>query len=170
MKSSQPGNNVGTPIKIEDPNQFVPLNTDPTEVQDKRNRVSGGTISFLKFAEWIFFTCFKHVIIISYSCRSDVEISDNTSTNVMWCLRLICFSSDKRAAQRRSHDSRTQISVISRHSRGHHSRASEYIFSLVMFVTVMQKIFLFELFAVATYLIYFIKQTNLSSYSPLIVP
>lgn len=51
MKSSQPGNNVGTPIKIEDPNQFVPLNTDPTEVQDKRNRVSGGTISFLKFAE-----------------------------------------------------------------------------------------------------------------------
>ncbi|CAG05047.1 unnamed protein product [Tetraodon nigroviridis] len=39
MKSSQPGNNVGTPIKIEDPNQFVPLNTDPTEVQDKRNRI-----------------------------------------------------------------------------------------------------------------------------------
>lgn len=40
MKSSQPGNSVGTPIKIEDPNQFVPLNTDPTEVKDKRNRVS----------------------------------------------------------------------------------------------------------------------------------
>uniref|UniRef100_A0A671VFI2 Adducin 3 (gamma) b n=1 Tax=Sparus aurata TaxID=8175 RepID=A0A671VFI2_SPAAU len=39
MKSSQPGNSVGTPIKIEDPNQFVPLNTDPTEVQDKRNRI-----------------------------------------------------------------------------------------------------------------------------------
>lgn len=39
MKSSQPGNNAGTPIKIEDPNQFVPLNTDPTEVQDKRNRI-----------------------------------------------------------------------------------------------------------------------------------
>ncbi|KAM3605796.1 uncharacterized protein V6R79_004935 [Siganus canaliculatus] len=39
MKSSQPGNNIGTPIKIEDPNQFVPLNTDPTEVQDKRNRI-----------------------------------------------------------------------------------------------------------------------------------
>uniref|UniRef100_A0A669CEG6 Adducin 3 (gamma) b n=1 Tax=Oreochromis niloticus TaxID=8128 RepID=A0A669CEG6_ORENI len=38
MKSSQPGNSVGTPIKIEDPNQFVPLNTDPTEVLDKRNR------------------------------------------------------------------------------------------------------------------------------------
>uniref|UniRef100_A0A671VHD1 Adducin 3 (gamma) b n=1 Tax=Sparus aurata TaxID=8175 RepID=A0A671VHD1_SPAAU len=32
-------NSVGTPIKIEDPNQFVPLNTDPTEVQDKRNRI-----------------------------------------------------------------------------------------------------------------------------------
>lgn len=41
MKSSQPGTNIGTPIKIEDPNQFVPLNTDPTEVLDKRNRVSG---------------------------------------------------------------------------------------------------------------------------------
>ncbi|XP_044070691.1 gamma-adducin-like [Siniperca chuatsi] len=39
MKSSQPGNSIGTPIKIEDPNQFVPLNTDPTEVLDKRNRI-----------------------------------------------------------------------------------------------------------------------------------
>lgn len=51
MKSSQPGNNVGTPIKIEDANQFVPLNTNPAEVQDKRNRVSGGIIYLLKFAE-----------------------------------------------------------------------------------------------------------------------
>uniref|UniRef100_A0A3P9HYH4 Adducin 3 (gamma) b n=1 Tax=Oryzias latipes TaxID=8090 RepID=A0A3P9HYH4_ORYLA len=39
MKSSQPGNNAGTPIKIEDPNQFVPLNTNPNEVLDKRNRI-----------------------------------------------------------------------------------------------------------------------------------
>ncbi|XP_074502193.1 gamma-adducin-like [Sebastes fasciatus] len=39
MKSSQPGYSIGTPIKIEDPNQFVPLNTDPTEVLDKRNRI-----------------------------------------------------------------------------------------------------------------------------------
>ncbi|XP_034407769.1 adducin 3 (gamma) b [Cyclopterus lumpus] len=39
MKSSEPGNNIGTSIKIEDPNQFVPLNTDPTEVLDKRNRI-----------------------------------------------------------------------------------------------------------------------------------
>uniref|UniRef100_A0A7N6FK79 Class II aldolase/adducin N-terminal domain-containing protein n=1 Tax=Anabas testudineus TaxID=64144 RepID=A0A7N6FK79_ANATE len=39
MKSSQPGNSVGTPIRIEDPNQFVPLNTDPTEVLDKRNQI-----------------------------------------------------------------------------------------------------------------------------------
>ncbi|XP_069394996.1 adducin 3 (gamma) b isoform X2 [Paralichthys olivaceus] len=39
MKSSQPGNSMGTPIKIEDPNQFVPLNTNPTEVLDKRNRI-----------------------------------------------------------------------------------------------------------------------------------
>lgn len=46
MKSSQPGYSVGTPIKIEDPNQFVPLNTDPTEVLDKRNRVSWKMITF----------------------------------------------------------------------------------------------------------------------------
>ncbi|XP_075997840.1 adducin 3 (gamma) b [Genypterus blacodes] len=39
MKSSEPGNNFGTPIKIEDPNQFVPMNTNPTEVLDKRNRI-----------------------------------------------------------------------------------------------------------------------------------
>lgn len=50
MKSSQPGNSVGTPIKIEDPNQFVPLNTDPTEVQDKRNRVSWNIITFFHTA------------------------------------------------------------------------------------------------------------------------
>ncbi|XP_048406816.1 gamma-adducin isoform X1 [Stegostoma tigrinum] len=29
----------GTPIKIEDPNQFVPLNTDPREVHDRRNKI-----------------------------------------------------------------------------------------------------------------------------------
>uniref|UniRef100_A0A3Q2Y4I1 Adducin 3 (gamma) b n=1 Tax=Hippocampus comes TaxID=109280 RepID=A0A3Q2Y4I1_HIPCM len=39
MKSSEPGKSIGTPIKIEDPNQFVPLNTDPTEVLHKRNRI-----------------------------------------------------------------------------------------------------------------------------------
>ncbi|CAL1577579.1 unnamed protein product [Knipowitschia caucasica] len=39
MKSAEPGNNLGIPIKIEDPNQFVPLNTDPTEVMNKRNRI-----------------------------------------------------------------------------------------------------------------------------------
>ncbi|KAM4591869.1 gamma-adducin-like [Odontesthes bonariensis] len=39
MKSSEPGNSVGTPIKIDDPNQFVPLNTNPSEVLDKRNRI-----------------------------------------------------------------------------------------------------------------------------------
>ena len=30
---------TGTPIRIEDANQFVPLNTDPSEVQQKRNKV-----------------------------------------------------------------------------------------------------------------------------------
>lgn len=39
MKSADPANNSGTPIKIEDPNQFVPLNTDPTEVLNKRNKI-----------------------------------------------------------------------------------------------------------------------------------
>lgn len=35
MKADDPG----TPIRIEDPNQFVPLNTDPTEVLEKRNKI-----------------------------------------------------------------------------------------------------------------------------------
>lgn len=39
MKSADAGNSSGTPIKIEDPNQFVPLNTDPTEVMNKRNKI-----------------------------------------------------------------------------------------------------------------------------------
>ncbi|XP_060920481.1 adducin 3 (gamma) a isoform X1 [Labrus mixtus] len=30
---------TGTPIRIEDPNQFVPLNTDPNEVQQKRMKI-----------------------------------------------------------------------------------------------------------------------------------
>ncbi|CAJ1053229.1 adducin 3 (gamma) a isoform X2 [Xyrichtys novacula] len=30
---------TGTPIRIEDPNQFVPLNTDPSEVLKKRNKI-----------------------------------------------------------------------------------------------------------------------------------
>lgn len=29
----------GTPIKIEDPNQFVPMNTNPSDVLEKRNKV-----------------------------------------------------------------------------------------------------------------------------------
>ncbi|KAL6478475.1 hypothetical protein MHYP_G00143100 [Metynnis hypsauchen] len=33
------GSCKGTPIRIEDPNQFVPLNTDPTEVLEKRNKI-----------------------------------------------------------------------------------------------------------------------------------
>lgn len=54
MKSSQPGTNIGTPIKIEDPNQFVPLNTDPTEVLDKRNRVSRDKIPFINKKKILF--------------------------------------------------------------------------------------------------------------------
>ncbi|KAJ8248083.1 hypothetical protein GJAV_G00238080 [Gymnothorax javanicus] len=40
MKAEELGNSSsGTPIKIEDPNQFVPLNTNPTEVLERRNRI-----------------------------------------------------------------------------------------------------------------------------------
>ncbi|XP_051767474.1 adducin 3 (gamma) a isoform X3 [Ctenopharyngodon idella] len=39
MKSDDGGNTSGTPIRIEDPNQFVPLNTNPSEVLQKRNKI-----------------------------------------------------------------------------------------------------------------------------------
>ncbi|XP_046885574.1 adducin 3 (gamma) b [Hypomesus transpacificus] len=39
MISEESGNSSGTPIRIEDPNQFVPLNTNPTDVLEKRNRI-----------------------------------------------------------------------------------------------------------------------------------
>lgn len=32
----------GTPIRIENPNQFVPLYTDPQEVLEMRNKVGAG--------------------------------------------------------------------------------------------------------------------------------
>ncbi|XP_059425735.1 gamma-adducin-like isoform X2 [Carassius carassius] len=39
MKSDEGGNTSGTPIRIEDPNQFVPLNTNPSEVLEKRSKI-----------------------------------------------------------------------------------------------------------------------------------
>uniref|UniRef100_A0AAZ3RBV2 Class II aldolase/adducin N-terminal domain-containing protein n=1 Tax=Oncorhynchus tshawytscha TaxID=74940 RepID=A0AAZ3RBV2_ONCTS len=39
MKSEETSNGTGTSIKIEDPNQFVPLNTNPTDVLEKRNQI-----------------------------------------------------------------------------------------------------------------------------------
>ncbi|XP_053472471.1 adducin 3 (gamma) a isoform X1 [Ictalurus furcatus] len=39
MRSEDGGSSSGTPIRIEDPNQFVPLNTNPTEVLQKRNKI-----------------------------------------------------------------------------------------------------------------------------------
>lgn len=39
MRSEDSSNSSGTPIRIEDPNQFVPLNTNPTEVLAKRNKI-----------------------------------------------------------------------------------------------------------------------------------
>ncbi|KAM9493301.1 adducin 3 (gamma) a isoform 2-T5 [Clarias gariepinus] len=39
MRSDDGGSTSGTPIRIEDPNQFVPLNTNPDEVVQKRNKI-----------------------------------------------------------------------------------------------------------------------------------
>ncbi|XP_067995509.1 gamma-adducin isoform X2 [Melanerpes formicivorus] len=39
MKADDSSISGGTPIKIEDPNQFVPLNTNPSEVLEKRNKI-----------------------------------------------------------------------------------------------------------------------------------
>ncbi|KAJ8264486.1 hypothetical protein GJAV_G00149710 [Gymnothorax javanicus] len=39
MKSEDASNGSGTPIRIEDPNQFVPLNTNPSDVLEKRNKI-----------------------------------------------------------------------------------------------------------------------------------
>ncbi|XP_071245390.1 adducin 3 (gamma) a isoform X1 [Salvelinus alpinus] len=39
MKSEEGGNSSGTPIRIEDANQFVPMNTNPSEVLERRNRI-----------------------------------------------------------------------------------------------------------------------------------
>ncbi|XP_066510301.1 gamma-adducin-like isoform X4 [Hoplias malabaricus] len=39
MKSEDGSTSSGTPIRIEDPNQFVPLNTNPSEVLEKRNKI-----------------------------------------------------------------------------------------------------------------------------------
>ncbi|XP_060767605.1 adducin 3 (gamma) a isoform X2 [Neoarius graeffei] len=39
MRSEDGGSSSGTPIRIEDPNQFVPLNTNPSEVLQKRNKI-----------------------------------------------------------------------------------------------------------------------------------
>ncbi|KAF7688297.1 adducin 3 (gamma) a isoform X2 [Silurus meridionalis] len=39
MRAEDGGSSSGTPIRIEDPNQFVPLNTNPNEVLLKRNKI-----------------------------------------------------------------------------------------------------------------------------------
>ncbi|XP_051723707.1 adducin 3 (gamma) b isoform X2 [Ctenopharyngodon idella] len=39
LKSEDSGSCKDTPIRIEDPNQFVPLNTNPSEVLEKRNKI-----------------------------------------------------------------------------------------------------------------------------------
>lgn len=59
MRSEDGGSSSGTPIRIEDPNQFVPLNTNPSEVLQKRNKVSlsltrtHSVCSFLSIKMWM---------------------------------------------------------------------------------------------------------------------
>ena len=53
----------GTPIKIEDPNQFVPLNTNPNEVLEKRNKVRRG----LLWLEEAFLCCFMIKSLVTES-------------------------------------------------------------------------------------------------------
>lgn len=124
MKSSQPGNSAGTPIKIEDPNQFVPLNTDPTEVLDKRNRVSW------KHHHTFQTTLPLRVRMLYTKNSKDINIIFNIKDSWTWFmiwLDFFFFFSDKRTAPRWPDDSRTKVSVISRHCCGHHTRTSEYI-------------------------------------------
>lgn len=87
MKSSHLGNNVGTPIKIEDPNQFVPLNTDPTEVQDKRNRVGCSNISFSKILPSQFPSLFalnSYNDMLKLRCDLEISVGDiSTAFNAM---------------------------------------------------------------------------------------
>ena len=53
----------GTPIKIEDPNQFVPLNTNPNDVLEKRNKVRRG----LLWLEEAFLCCFMFKSLVTES-------------------------------------------------------------------------------------------------------
>ena len=43
----------GTPIRIENPNQFVPLYTDPQEVLEMRNKVRSHPESPRGFRMWV---------------------------------------------------------------------------------------------------------------------
>uniref|UniRef100_A0A3P8R9J0 Class II aldolase/adducin N-terminal domain-containing protein n=1 Tax=Astatotilapia calliptera TaxID=8154 RepID=A0A3P8R9J0_ASTCA len=83
MKADDPG----TPIRIEDPNQFVPLNTDPTEVLAKRNKIreqnrldvmSSGPRS-------------QHLAGIPVDEPRKVRISSFSPLNLVFCGNQICF-------------------------------------------------------------------------------
>ncbi|XP_052001388.1 gamma-adducin-like [Xyrauchen texanus] len=50
LKSEESGSCKGTPIRIEDPNQFVPLNTNPNEVLEKRNKIREQNRAYLMTA------------------------------------------------------------------------------------------------------------------------
>lgn len=126
MKSLEPGNSIGTPIKIEDPNQFVPLNTDPTEVLDKRNQV------IWKHHHTFHTTLPLHVIMrVAYDIVCNIKDSWTSVMILLYyyycCIFIYLFISDKRTAPRWPDDSRTKVSVTSRHCCWHRTRTSEYI-------------------------------------------
>lgn len=70
---------TGTPIRIEDPNQFVPLNTDPSEVRLKRNKVRpSGTLHLLQ------------LLLTSSSTSFTFITSSCTSSTTFWQEMLLC--------------------------------------------------------------------------------
>lgn len=70
---------TGTPIRIEDPNQFVPLNTDPSEVLQKRNKVRSFPDGDGVLAVWL------------QSCGSQLE-----KPNLITEIKLCCLRSESR--------------------------------------------------------------------------
>lgn len=63
MKSEDSGSCKDTPIKIEDPNQFVPLNTNPSEVLEKRNKVCVRESEQSRLCPQIVFPTLKHCFV-----------------------------------------------------------------------------------------------------------
>lgn len=113
------------------------------------------------------FKRFKHIIARSSYCRPNVEISDDTSTS-FYVMPEICVFLQIKEQHRGDHmtpgpKSQLLAGIVVDTTPGPVS-----IFSL-LFVTVMQKIILFDLLTGATYLMCLIQHPNLYSFSAPIV-